>query len=279
MTQPPKRFLILGNGEKPNVPQEARDVCAVIEAAGAVVDRFDLSGEASVEDHSADLAVVLGGDGAILRAAHQMGRRQVPVVGVNLGRLGFLAEVGLEEFRDAARDVFAGNYSVQSHVMLECRVAQEGRSTESLVLNEIVVSAGPPFRITDVELSIDGEQAAVFNGDGLIVSTPIGSTAHNLAAGGPILRQTLSAVVITPICPHALTFRSIVESAEREFVLRCLNPSEGATLIIDGFRQMPMRAIESVALRRSAADFLLARLPGRGYYWTLSEKLHWGRRR
>lgn len=277
MAKAVERLLILGNGEKPNVPDEAQSVREAVEKAGVVVDRFDLSGETSVEDHSADLAVVLGGDGAILRAAHQMGHHQVPVLGVNLGRLGFLSEVSPEEFYERFPAIIAGQYRVRRHVMLECTVRQGSRKSEHLVLNEIVVSAGPPFRITDIELSIDGEVVTTFNCDGLIVSTPIGSTAHNLAAGGPLLRQTLPAVVITPICPHGLTFRPLVESSEREFVLRCDNPSEGATLIIDGFRQIPMRPIQDVTLRRSLDDFLLARLAGRSYYRTLREKLHWGR--
>lgn len=277
MASPVRRLLILGNGQKPNVPDEALRVQEAAEHAGVAIDRFDLTGETDVEDHSADLAIVLGGDGAILRAAHQMRHHQVPVLGINLGRLGFLSEVSLEEFYQTFPHILAGEYRVRRHVMLECSVRRGDKSTEHLVLNEIVISAGPPYRITDIELSIDGEAVTTFNCDGLIVSTPIGSTAHNLAAGGPILRQTLPALVVTPICPHGLTFRSVVDSAEREYVLRCDNPSEGATLIIDGFRQIPMHPIHDVTLRRSLDDFLLARLAGRSYYRTLREKLHWGR--
>lgn len=279
MTQEPHRFLILGNGDKPHVPVQADIIRDLLKKSGSVIDRFDLSGETSVEDHQADLALVLGGDGAILRAAHQMGRNQVPVLGINLGRLGFLAELGPNEFCDVFPAVLAGHYHVSRHVMLECRVQTAKGLDVYRVLNEIVISAGPPFRITEIELAIDGDSVATFNGDGLILSTPIGSTAHNLAAGGPILRQTLPAVVITPICPHALTFRPLVESSDREFTLRCPDATDGTMLIIDGFFQFPMKQIEYVTLIRSEVDFLLARIPGRSYYRTLTEKLAWGRER
>jgi NAD+ kinase len=272
----PRRFLILGNGEKPDVPAHAEVVRNLLTTAGATIERFDLSGEKCVEDHEADLAIVLGGDGAILRAAHQMGRRQVPVLGINLGRLGFLAELGSDEFCDVVQTVLAGHYHVSHHLMLECRVQTAKGLDLYPVLNEIVISAGPPFRITAIELAIDGDNVATFNGDGLILSTPIGSTAHNLAAGGPILRQTLPAVVITPICPHALTFRPLVESSDREFTLRCPDATDGTTLIVDGIYQIPMKQIEYVTLVRSDVDFLLARIPGRSYYRTLTEKLAWG---
>lgn len=276
MTAAPKRFLILGNGEKPEVPKEAEAIREKLTGLGAVIDRFDLSGEGSLEDHQADAAIVLGGDGAILRAAHMMGERQVPVVGINLGRLGFLAETAPDESGHAFERLLAGEFAVSRHLMLDCHVDEAGARQTYRALNEIVISAGPPFRITDVDLTVDDQLVACFNGDGLIISTPIGSTAHNLAAGGPILRQTLAAVVITPICPHSLTFRPLVESADRSFVLRCPNASEGATLIIDGFVQRPMKPIDRVTLERSPVEFLLARLPTRSYYDTLTEKLQWG---
>ncbi|MBY0587991.1 NAD(+)/NADH kinase [bacterium] len=276
MASSTSRFLILGNGEKPHVPAQAERLRKEIEAAGATVEKLDLTGEISVEGHHAELAIVLGGDGAILRAAHQMGKSQVPVLGINLGRLGFLAEIGSAEIDGALPILLAGKYDVSTHVMMECTV-RSGRTSETFpVLNEVVISAGPPFRITGVELDIDGEKVATFFGDGLILSTPIGSTAHNLAAGGPILRQTLPAIAITPICPHSLTFRPLVESAERTFTLRCPNPSQGATLIIDGFLQFPMLPIDDVHVRRREIDFKLARIPGKSYYRTLTTKLAWG---
>jgi NAD+ kinase len=276
MATRPLRFLVLGNGEKPSVPEQADLLCRKIESAGASVEILDLSGDRSIEGHRGDIALVLGGDGAILRAAHQMGEHQVPVLGINLGRLGFLAEIGPDEIEDALPILLAGQHQVSRHVMLDCTTRSADGKETFPVLNEVVISAGPPFRITGIELSIDEEPVTTFFGDGLILSTPIGSTAHNLAAGGAILRQTLPAVVITPICPHALTFRPLVESSDRVFALRCPNPSEGATLIIDGFLQFPMKPIDEVIVERSKVDFQLARIPGKSYYRTLTTKLAWG---
>lgn len=272
------RFLILGNGLKDNVDQYARQVRDMLLAAGAIVEIFDLSGSEPIAQHQADLAFVLGGDGAILRAASQLGTQLVPVLGINLGRLGFLADVLPEHFAPAVESVLRGDYRVTRHVILECTIQSNGQTHTLNALNEVVISAGPPFRITDVELTIDGEPVATFSGDGLIISTPIGSTAHSLAAGGPILAQALPAVVITPICPHALTWRPLVESAERQFHLRCPKASDGTTLIVDGHTQLPITASDLICLSRSPVDFQLVRLPGRSYYSTLAEKLHWGNR-
>lgn len=276
-----RRFLILGNGRKDQVVDQAAAVRSLLENCGGTVVGFDLSGKELMEAHDAQLAIVLGGDGAILRAAHQMGSQQIPVLGVNLGRLGFLAELSPSEFLTVCPHVLAGDYGVSRHVMLECRLGRKENGGPPRVyraLNEIVISAGPPFQITDVELSVDGELVTTFSGDGLIVSTPIGSTAHNLAAGGPILVQTLPAVVITPVCPHGLTWRPLVESAERTFVLRCPKATAGTTLIVDGHIQLPITPNHEITVSRSPVDFQLARIRGRGYYRTLSEKLHWGDR-
>lgn len=280
-TVKPRRFLLLGNGRKEQVVEQAEVIRRVLESHGGIIDGFDLSGKTSMADHAADLAIVLGGDGAILRAAHQLGERQIPVLGINLGRLGFLAELTPDEFCSVCPDVLAGEFGLSQHVTLECGV---GRSKNNhpprkyRVLNEVIISAGPPFQIIDVELTIDGEEVTTFSGDGLILSTPIGSTAHSLAAGGPILVQSLDAVVITPVCPHGLTWRPLVESSDREFLLRCPKASGGTTLIIDGHIQLPLTPNHQVSVRRSAVDFQLARIRGRSYYKTLTEKLHWGDR-
>ena len=274
----PKRFLILGNPEKPDVPKQAEAIRACLLDRGAEIDRFDLSGSDRLDDHNADMAIVLGGDGAILRAAYQMGERQVPVLGINLGRLGFLAEVNVGEFQDVCDRVLSGQYHITRHVRLRCQYQFNGTSEDRSALNEVVIANGPPFHLIDVELTIDGERVATFSGDGLIISTPVGSTAHNLAAGGPILMQTLPAVVITPICPHTLTWRPLVESADRDIRLRVPRSSPGTRLVIDGHIQLPIAHGQEFQLSRSPVDFQLAHAPGKSYYETLREKLRWGHR-
>ncbi|WP_419193211.1 NAD(+)/NADH kinase [Kolteria novifilia] len=274
---PPARFLILGNGKKRHAKRHAEIIRKILEEHGGIIERFELGEPEPITDHNADMAIVLGGDGAFLRAATQVEGPPIPFLGINLGRLGFLADLSPEQFAQVCPALLQGQYQVTRHIILDCHLERDDTRESWRVANEAVISAGPPFRITDVELTIEGQAVATYSGDGLIVSTPIGSTAHNLAAGGPILVQHLPAVVITPICPHSLTWRPLVESANRRFELRCPNPSEGTTLIVDGYRQRPITADHTIVLKRSSEDLLRVQIAGHGYYRTLTEKLHWGR--
>jgi len=225
----------------------------------------------------ADLVVVLGGDGAILRACRQMGRHQLPILGVNLGRLGFLAEVSPIGFRTSFSQIQGRQYRIVEHLMFECVLNQHDGSSQSFLgLNEVAISSGAALRMIDVHLAINGEQVTTYSGDGLIVSTPVGSTAHNLSAGGPILRQDLQAFVVTPICPHTLTNRPVVDSAECLFTLTAPDAPEGTTLVIDGQIKLPLAAGDRVDVRRAPVRFQLAKLPGSSYYATLHRKLGWG---
>jgi NAD+ kinase len=265
------RFLILGNGAKPHVLESADRLATAIIAAGGEVVLTDLSRQRDLSDVSADLALVLGGDGAILRCARQMGYRQVPVLGVNLGRLGFLADLSPDEAIEYLPAVMRREYHLTEHCMFVCGLD----SREILGLNEVVVRAGPPFKMLDVELAIEGEVVARFLGDGLIVSTPIGSTAHSLSAGGPVLGQELSAFVITPICGHTLTSRPLVDSAEKTYTIG-VRQSEGAWVVVDGQDCGPLHSGDRVTVRRAPVSFHLVKVPGKTYYQTLREKLRWG---
>ena len=239
----------------------------------------DLLQEADLAHVDAELTIVLGGDGAILRAARQMGYRQLPVLGVNLGRLGFLADLSAEELRLHFPRVVEGGYAVTEHLMFEAVVhTPEVDPTirkPSLGLNDIAIQPGPPFQMIDLDLIINGETVASYSGDGLIVSTPVGSTAHSLSAGGPILCQELSAFVVTPICPHGLTSRPLVDSADKVYTV-AVRRGSGAVLIIDGQERVAMPAGSRVSVRRAPVAFKLARVAGRSYYRNLHDKLHWG---
>ncbi|MCA9068856.1 MAG: NAD(+)/NADH kinase [Planctomycetaceae bacterium] len=226
---------------------------------------------------AADLVVVLGGDGAILRACHQLGRRQLPILGINLGRLGFLADLSPEEFRESFPSIQAGEYRIAEHLMFECRLIRaDGSETSWLGLNEVALTAGASFRMIDVELQIDDEPVTTYGCDGLIVSTPVGSTAHSLSAGGPILRQDLSAFVITPICPHTLTNRPLIDDADGVYTLRVPNAPEGVLVVIDGQMREPIFEGDRIEIRRAPVTFKLARVPHHSYYATLHKKLGWG---
>ena len=236
-----------------------------------------LSPESSSENLEAELLIVLGGDGAILNASRMLGTHQIPILGINLGRLGFLADMQPEDIRRNIETICRNEYQVVEHLMIECcHRRKDGTESRFLALNELVVVAGASLRIIDIDLLIDGDKVATFSGDGLIVSTPIGSTAHSLSAGGPILRQTLDALVVTPICPHTLTNRPLVDSAECEFLLRFKKVNEGVTAVIDGQVTSPVTDGDEILIRKAPVSFKLARFADHSYYSTLHRKLGWG---
>jgi NAD+ kinase len=208
-----------------------------------------------------------------------MGRRQRPIVGVNLGKLGFLADLLPAEFEARLPAICSGQYEVVEHLMYECGVIRGGNVLhERLGLNEVAVLAGPPFAILDIDLYVDSELVTTYSCDGLIVSTPVGSTAHNLSAGGPILRQDLQAFVISPISPHTLTNRPVVDSADRVYEVVVSRPHPGTSVVADGRTVCRLEPEDRVRVERSDARFRLIALPGHTYYRTLREKLGWGGR-
>ena len=269
------RVFVLGNGHRAGVEEEARKLRPFLEQHCDIA-LFDMRQEMDLAGGTADLALVLGGDGAILRAARQMGYRQVPVLGINLGKLGFLADLSVDDLRQCLPHVVAGDFRVTRHLMFECIVESPGHSRTCLGLNEVVVRSGAPYRIIDLDLLVDGEKVSEFSGDGLIVSTPIGSTAHNLSAGGPILGQELPAFVLTPICPHALTSRPVVDSAEKAYTILMRRASTASVLIIDGQESICLSPEHRITVRQAPVQFSLVKVAGHSYYQTLRNKLRWG---
>ncbi|MCS7166890.1 MAG: NAD(+)/NADH kinase [Gemmatales bacterium] len=268
------RLWLFGNGAKPGVAEWAERLRDALQHV-CTITAFDLTGQSDLSQSEADLALVVGGDGAILRAARQMGYRQRPVLGVNLGRLGFLAEVSPHELLAQLDQLVAGKFRVSRHVMYECTVTGPELQRTTLGLNEIVIYHGPPFRLIEIELYVEGELAARYGGDGFILSTPIGSTAHNLSAGGPILHQELAAFVVTFICPHMLTNRSLVDRADKTYCIRLPKAGPGTTLILDGQDSIPVSSQHTITVRQAPVWFQLVHLPGHSYYRTLRDKLHW----
>lgn len=269
------RIFVLGNGSRPGVAEEAEQLLPFLKEHCEIA-AFDLARQVDLAPLSADLALVLGGDGSILRAARQMGYRQTPVLGVNLGKLGFLADLSPAELRACLPDVVRGEYRLTHHLMFECMVATPDERRTYLGLNDVTVHAGPPFHMIDLDLIVDGETVSRFSGDGLIVSTPVGSTAHSLSAGGPILGQELAAFVLTPLGPHTLTSRPVVDSADKVYTIAVRRASAGTTLVIDGQDLIPLTTRHEVTVRRAPVQFGLVKVPGRSYYQTLRDKLHWG---
>lgn len=281
-SQPPAgprtRVMLLAFGARREVVEEVERIGPKIaEHADLVLTDLDFS--ADLSQVKADLAIVVGGDGSILRAAHQMGYYQRPVLGVNVGKLGFLADVLPEQLEGVLPQVCRREFDVVHHIMFSCKVMRDGKERcRTLGLNEAAVLAGPPFAILDVELYVDSQLATTYSCDGLIISTPVGSTAHSLSAGGPILRKNLQAFVILPISPHTLTNRPVVDSADHVYELVAPKPHEGTTLVVDGQPVCTLTAEDRVRVERSLASFQLIKVPGGDYYQTLREKLGWGGR-
>jgi NAD+ kinase len=268
------RVAVYGFLGQPEVKSQVASLGPLI-AKNADVQYCDLEKPTDPGRSAADLALVFGGDGTILRAARQMGYLQVPALGINIGKLGFLADVTIEQAREVLTRIFKESFTVTEHLMLECIVHGSGEARTLLGLNEVVIHVDPPLHLVEIDLAIDDEPVATFRGDGLILSTPIGSTGHNLSAGGPILRQELAAFVITPICPHALTYRPLVDGAERTFTVALHAGSYPARLIVDGQENLPLEHGQRVIVKQAPVKFKRIRVPTHSYYATLREKLHW----
>ncbi|MFM8735121.1 MAG: NAD(+)/NADH kinase [Pirellulales bacterium] len=280
-TQPPHRLrvVVVGSSDVTDVRGEADRVAAGLQAGGHDVVRLLQPRDAAPArwPEGTDLVVVLGGDGSILRAARWMGYEQLPVLGVNLGRLGFLADVPRDDALEALGEIAAGRFRLVEHLMFETEVLRAGSVVQKeLGLNETSVLAGPPFTMIDIRLFVDGEPATTYRADGVIISTPVGSTAYNLSAGGPIVRKDLDAFVITPLNPHTLTNRPVVDSASRTLELVVPQPNAGSACVVDGRVVAPLSAGDRIRVRGAAPRFTLVETGRHGYYHTLREKLAWG---
>jgi NAD+ kinase len=208
-----------------------------------------------------------------------MGHRQVPVIAINLGKLGFLANMTPDELPEVLDDFAAGRLHVIEHLMFECSVLREGKTChKQLGLNEAIVHAGRPFILIDVDLYVDSDLVTTYSCDGLMVSTPVGSTAHCLSAGGPILRKNLQAFVVLPLNPHTLTMRPVVDSADCVYEMVVAKPNEGTSVVVDGRMLCPLLPGDRVRVERAQAQFKLVSNPGHTYYRALREKLGWGGR-
>ncbi len=271
----PIRILLLGAGQRANVHAEAERLRPVIQQhADIVLSDFDR--RENLHGVAADFAVVLGGDGSILHAVKQLGTDQLPILGVNMGKLGFLAALTPAQFRRVFPHVCAGDCRVVGHLMLACHVMRDGVVIhEDLGLNEMAILGGPPFAMLDIDLYVDSVLATTYSCDGLIVSTPVGSTAHSLSAGGPILRKSLQAFVISPISPHTLTVRPIVDRADRIYEIVVQQPHASASVVVDGCVVCELEPSDRVRVHRADPQFQMIEVGGQNYYRTLREKLGW----
>jgi NAD+ kinase len=227
----------------------------------------------------AEAIVVLGGDGTLIHAARLMRGRAVPLLGVNLGSLGFMTEVPANEAFDAVAQLMAGRARVDSRLKLTCRLFREGRLLlEDEVLNDVVINKSALAKIADHETWLDGAFVATFKADGVIFATPTGSTAYSLSAGGPIVHPSVDCVIVTPICPHALTQRPIVVPGEQVLRVRLTSEVADVYLTLDGQAGHPLQKGDRIEVERAPTRALLVRNASLDYFAVLRQKLHWGER-
>jgi NAD+ kinase len=223
-----------------------------------------------------DLLGVFGGDGTLLHAARLVGSKGVPILGINLGSLGFLTKFKVEEMHSAFEDLLSGQFQLQERMLLDVEVLKAGETAARyLALNDVVINKGALARIIDLEVSINAQPVLLTRADGLIISTPTGSTAYSLSAGGPILFPTLDAILIVPICPHALTNRPVV-IPDRDVVHISLRRGNDVMLTVDGQVGMPLQEQDCLKISRAQSALRLVLPFGSTFFDLLREKLRWG---
>lgn len=273
-----KRVAVIGSPEKTAVAETLQRTATWLGRRAEVVFCEQTYDATPALTHKPDFLVVLGGDGTLIAAVHSLRARQIPIVGINLGKLGYLAEFTLDQLETNGDFLFRDELPVTRRVLLNVQFQRSnGTTADSLALNDCVILAGQPFRMIDLAIEIDGDPVAEIRGDGLILSTASGSTAHNLAAGGPILEPTAELVTLTSICPHTLTSRPLVVAARRRIQVTLRRCNEGSTAVVDGRSSRRLAVGDKIVLQRSASDFQLIRNPKRSEWFSLRNKLMWGR--
>jgi NAD+ kinase len=281
-----KRVGLLGNAEKVScaglVAQAARLVAAAgrkvyTDAPTAQLANLDavIYPDAATLAREADLLLVFGGDGTLLRAARELGGSQTPMLGINTGTLGFLTAVAADDMAAALRRVWLGQFSFESRALLRALGHCNGRRLEQSALNDIVVSRGIASRLIELEVRVDGNLLTQYRCDGLIVSSPTGSTAYSLAAGGAVIFPTAQVLALTPICPHTLSNRSLILPQTASIEVKVLSQRVATILSADGQLVSELAGGDILTIRRSHRSVRLMHLAGSSFCETLRRKLHW----
>lgn len=281
-----KSIGILTKPKFPEVKNTLRDVVTWLRARNidAILDRTSallLDEQGGYLDTAlasiADVLLVLGGDGTMLNAARLAGERSIPILGVNMGGLGFLTEVRLDNLYPSLERVFANDFVLDERLMLRTHIHRHGESVaQGEVLNDVVISKGTLARMIELKIAIQGRFVTNLRGDGLIVSSPTGSTAYSLSAGGPIIDPAVQSLILTPICPHTLTHRPLIVPGNAEIDVTLTSKDDGAMATLDGQVGVAITQGDTVVIQTSEHRSRLIRFPESHYYDVLREKLKWG---
>lgn len=273
-----KRVVLVGDGRKMGVREAAKRARQWLAKRVDLIG-FDLEGELDLSKACADLLVVFGGDGFILQTARRLGGNQVPVFGVNFGKFGFLAETVEDEFEADLERILSNEIVPSERMMLSALVRRGGKPIENyLAFNDVVLNRPSVSRMIHIKLLVDSEEVTTYACDGLIVSSPVGSTAHSLSAGGPILFPTMEALIVTPICPHTLSNRPLVLPGNKTLTLVLVASFAPSTLTVDGQVSLEVVEGDTVEVTKSSKPFLLVETGKRTYFDILRAKMGWSGR-
>jgi NAD+ kinase len=280
------RIGLIANCDKPASRAALRHAAALITRAGRIAATDECAArqaglkcpafpDSAALARQSDLLLVFGGDGTILRAVRETDGCQTAILGINVGRLGFLNAVALNDLPQALQKLWDNNFTIERRPLLAATGRCEGKTIKSSALNDIVISHGAVSRVIELEVSVNGESLTQYRGDGLIVSSPTGSTAYSLSAGGPIVSPTAQVFAITPICPHALSNRSVIVSSSATVQVKVLSDQLEIIVAADGQMQATLGCGDIVIIRRSSRPVHLLHLGGWSFFDTVRRKLHW----
>ena len=281
-----RRVGLIANPEKPASADVLRKAVALItrsgrevltEAPTAALARLKLPvcADPAALARASDLVLVFGGDGTMLRVARELAGTKPPILGINVGGLGFLTAVSSDQLAPALRQIWAGEFTLETRPLIEARGHTRAQQISQVAFNDFVITRGPYSRLIQLEVSVDDAVLTQYRSDGLIVSSPTGSTAYSLAAGGAIVTPDADVFTITPICPHTLTNRSVIVSLSSTIRVKVLSEKLETMLTADGQVQFTLTTGDVIEIRRSRRQVHLVRLNGMSFFQTLRHKLHW----
>lgn len=272
-------IALFPNTQKPQSSEIARSIRDFLSnrkidvvAENDIADSIEAIPLSSVDHKSVDFIISIGGDGTILRLIHRHPELQAPILAINLGSFGFMADIPIHSIYPSLENLLAGNYTIQKRMMME---GETEKNEKAFAVNEIAVHRAQNPCLIDLSIYVDGKYLNTFSADGMIVATPSGSTAYSLAAGGPILTPELNVFVLTPICPHTISNRPIVLLPEHDIRIEYISSHDPVEIIYDGFPCFTMVTGKAIRIRRSHRMFNLISMPDHDFFFTLRTKLGW----